>query len=89
VATKEIPLEYACKVYAGLYHLVPCTPDEHTQEAFDPDAPDGYAIIHYRASGSSTCYFGPFDTLEAAQEWLHENAVGFIVPLYKTVDWGR
>jgi hypothetical protein len=53
--------------------------------------PDGYCIIHHRAAGSSTCTFGPFKTVEAAEEWLteHPDVSAYLTPLYLTVDWRR
>lgn len=51
---------------------------------------DGFVIVHHRAFGS-TCYFGPFVTIERAHEWLaeHKDVRGLIVPVYLTVDWSR
>lgn len=54
---------------------------------------DGFIIIHHRASGSSSLYFGPFASVEEARAWVLENDAkgvsGYIVPVYKSVDWSR
>lgn len=56
--------------------------------------PDGYVIVHHRAAGSSTLYFGPFITQEEAFAWMDdvgdkERVNGMLIPLYLTVDWRR
>ncbi len=53
--------------------------------------PDGYCIIHHRALGGSTLYFGPFTTVDEARDWLveHPQVSPYIVHLYRTVDWRR
>lgn len=53
------------------------------------DEPDGYIITHHRAG--STCYFGPFATIQETVEWNnnHPKVRGAIIPVFKTVDWNR
>lgn len=54
--------------------------------------PDGYAVIHSRMT--DTLYFGPFATLKEVTEWQKKIGDkmlvrGYIVPLFKDVDWNR
>jgi hypothetical protein len=54
--------------------------------------PDGFVLVHARASGSSTCYFGPFASREELDAWVDEHPEvrgGSVVAMYKTVDWRR
>ena len=53
--------------------------------------PDGWMIRHNRLYDS--VHFGPFATKDEALAWhaAHESegVNGFLVPLYRTVDWAR
>jgi len=55
------------------------------------DPPAGYMIVHHRAAGSSSLYFGPFAGKAEIKDWAaaHPDVTGAIVPLYRTVDWSR
>ena len=73
------------------------TPDEiadleATHNSFGP--PDGWMIVHSRASGSNTCHFGPFLTLVEAMTWWKKQGESkgvspSCIPLYLDVDWSR
>lgn len=54
------------------------------------DDADGFMIVHHRAVGPS-CYFGPFETVEEAQDFVRDNpqVSGLIIPMYLSVDWNR
>src|SRR5579859_7668999 len=51
--------------------------------------PDGYALVVHRAAGSSSCYFGPFATMDEVQAFVRESlphTSASLVPLYLNVD---
>jgi hypothetical protein len=50
----------------------------------------GFMIIHHRIE-QVPLYFGPFATVEEAQEWriAHPMVKGPTIPLYLDVDWSR
>jgi hypothetical protein len=52
--------------------------------------PAGFMIVHHRTE-QVPLYFGPFETVEKAQEWTvkHPLVRGPIIPLYLDVDWSR
>jgi len=65
---------------------------EAEQERFG--GPDGWMVVHHRASGSTTCHFGPFPTLVGAMMWWKEEGEPkgvspSFIPLYLDVDWSR
>ncbi len=54
--------------------------------------PHGWMIRHSRAT--DTMYFGPFGTIDEAQDWIGEvgrpeGVRGILLPLYRDVDWSR
>lgn len=54
------------------------------------EGPSGWFITHNLAYGYPH-HFGPFATREEAEGWAseHPDVVGFIRPLFLTVDWER
>jgi hypothetical protein len=55
------------------------------------DEPTGWVLQLHRAFKSSTLTWGPFATMEAADDWAVENDVRGVVyiPLYLDVNWMR
>lgn len=53
------------------------------------DDPDGWVIIHHRAT--DTVYFGPFATLAEAYAFAEANrgVSRNFVPMWRSVDWSR
>lgn len=53
------------------------------------EEPDAWIILHRRATDA--CYFGPFSSREEAAAWREENrdVRGFLIPVWRKVDWNR
>lgn len=63
---------------------------KHVIEKHSESEPAGFMIMHYRTE-QRPLYFGPFESVEKAQEWKigHPMVRGPIVPLYLDIDWSR